>query len=93
MTAIETAASILSSATRGYCRAYHLTGPSNAATRQAIMSALLGRKVPKAQAGINALEKELAKQLGVTGTCLADLDDNIATTCRAIVAGLTLATA
>ena len=40
--------------------------PENAAKRQQIMAELLGRKIPKSQAGVTALEKLCKESLGMT---------------------------
>jgi hypothetical protein len=52
-------------------RAYDLFGPSNKSARQAVMSALLGRKVSVADSGINKLLSELYSRTGIQGGTLA----------------------
>jgi len=54
---------------RKYCpsgRVAWLFGPDNAAKRQQMMTELLGRKIPKSQAGVVALEKLCKESLGMT---------------------------
>lgn len=83
---VRKAARILHGATRGRCRTDSLTGPSNVGTRAAIFAALRGiPKVPKAQAGINALEAAFFCAAGVEGSCLAVRRQVLAEFCRDLV--------
>lgn len=85
-TQVRKAARILHGATRGWCRTDSLTGPSNAGTRAAIVAALRSvPNVPKAQAGINALEAAFFCAVGVEGSCLAVRRQVLAEFCRNLV--------
>ena len=44
---------------------WDMMGPAYKKQRQAVMSALLGRKATVAQSGVTAIQAELARQLGV----------------------------
>ncbi len=44
---------------------WDMMGPAYKKQRQAVMSALLGRKATVAQSGVTAIQSELARQLGV----------------------------
>ena len=54
-----------------YGDVYSLAGPSRAARRQALYSALTGRKCTRSESGINAIQSRLFELSGVTGSCLA----------------------
>jgi hypothetical protein len=44
---------------------WDMMGPAYKKQRQAVMTALLGRKATVAQSGVTAIQAELARQLGV----------------------------
>ena len=44
---------------------WDMMGPAHKKQRQAVMTALLGRKATVAQSGVTAIQAELARQLGV----------------------------
>ena len=50
---------------------WRLAGKSRRFDRQALMSMLLGRKVPQAQAGVNAITKHLLNVNGIQSGCMA----------------------
>lgn len=62
---------IMHRVTNARYRVERLTGPSNAAARAELLSAIVGRKVPKSQAGVNALTDATFAALGVVGDCHA----------------------
>lgn len=60
-------------------RVSNLFGPANADARQEIMTLIVGKKLPKAKCGVNAVEaavKQLAREDGVSfeRKCLAEQD-------------------
>ena len=54
-----------------YFDVYALAGPHNARARAALLSTLLGRKVPQSQAGVTAIERELFAIAKPEGSCLS----------------------
>jgi hypothetical protein len=78
---------LLDAATRGRFHIEILAGPANVNTRVAIMSALEDRKVPRAEAGINALERRLFALAEPPVACIAVQRDFIVDFCRRVVAG------
>lgn len=61
---------------------WDLMGPANRRQRQDVMSALLGRRVPIAQAGVSAIQAELYRRAAIDGGCRAECDDNFRQLCR-----------
>ena len=68
----------LSELTNGTFDLYRLAGKANRFTRQSLMSELLGRKVPQAQAGINAIPKNLMNINGIQSGCMAAREKELA---------------
>ena len=61
----------LSVLTNGTFDIYRLAGKANRFDRQALMSMLLGRKVPQAKAGVNAISRHLMNVNGIQSGCYA----------------------
>lgn len=80
---------LLGESTRGTFDFWHLAGPASAKKRQAIASALDGRKVPVAKCGVNALRAAfhgIADINGrLAGDCIAARDASFSAYAREIV--------
>ncbi len=74
--------------TRGTYAVWRLAGPHNAAERAALMTALTGKKTPKAKAGVTAIISVLNDLAGVTGkgTCIANREDMFAEWAKSLTA-------
>ena len=73
---LQEAVGLLKFYTYNYFDCWLLAGNSESNHRQHVISTLLGRKVPKSQAGINALEKEFYTQANIQGECHAERKEN-----------------
>ena len=73
----------LSDLTNGTFDIYRLAGKRHRFERQSLMSALLGRKVPQAQAGVNSIARHLMAINGIQSGCYAarekELSDRLTT--------------
>ena len=61
----------LSVYTAGSMHIWAMAGGSKASCRAHVMGALLGRKVPQAKAGVNAIREEFYFRMGIVGDCEA----------------------
>lgn len=75
-TNLLTALKLLAIYTAGRMDIYVLSGPSNAARRSQVMSALRGVKVPASKSGVTVIREAFFAALVVDGTCLAAKDDD-----------------
>ena len=62
--------------TTGRFDIWALAGDAKASCRAHVMSALLGRKVPRSKSGVTAIREELYSRGNITGTCGAHREDN-----------------
>ena len=68
-TALQQAAEALRASTRNG-DFWDISGPSNAKTRAQIMALLMGvAKIPQSRSGVNALQAEFYRRVGVSGNC------------------------
>lgn len=83
--ALLSALAMLRDATRGNFYLWTLAGSHNARTRAAIASALAGRRIPQAAAGVTALEAYFMALAPIAGDCLALRQDALAAWCRGVI--------
>ena len=82
----------LGTLTRGRFNPRDLSGPAMAGTRAKLMATLLGvSKVPQVQAGVNAIEAELLRQLNADGERIAGSRRELAHECIAAIFSPTVA--
>lgn len=74
--------------TAGSYRVWNLMGPAKATCRAHVMSALLGKRVPQARAGVNAISAELCRQFEVAEGSLSATEDRIEQLCKAVAGGV-----
>lgn len=68
------AIALLGTMTGGFYDAYRLAGPSRSNDRQQIVSLAFGRKVPKANCGVNVIRQWLWDTVKPEGNCIAAME-------------------
>jgi hypothetical protein len=82
-TNLEETLRLIGTYTAGRYDLWVLAGNAKASVRAHIMSVLLGKKTPQAKSGVNALQSELYKQLGIPEKeCSAVREDWFRAICR-----------
>lgn len=66
---------------------YALAGNRNSKSRQALMLALTGEKLPISKCGVNALTKQFYLACNIVGDCLASRETAFANLCKLYVHG------
>ena len=62
--------------TAGRFDIWALAGDSKASCRAHVMSALVGKKMPKSKSGVTAITAEFYQRGGIVGSCIAHREDN-----------------
>ena len=73
---------LLGAYTAGRFEVWELAGPAKASCRAHVMSALMGRKIPQAKSGVNAILEAFFARLEIDGSCRAVQEDNFVTVCK-----------
>lgn len=71
--------------TAGRVTLWNLAGQAKAAARAAVMSELVGKRMPQSKSGVNALALELYAACGIRGRYSAQCEDRFRRFVRAVI--------